>query len=576
MQLTDAQIKRFVLDTHLVTRKDVDAAAAKASDRGISFADALRSQGSLTQDDIRRASAYVLGVPYVSLVKRAIDPHVMLLMPEAIARTYSAIPYAMTDDTIEVAVLDLAHIPALEGRMRTGGRRMVARLTDTASIQSALSRYQRHLHIEYSDIIRSASDSLKKAITPDEVEAGAKKLLDTLISHALTQEARVIHIEPGDACIIRYRIGTTLHDAMELPKHVLEPLARIVTKVARLGTATGSAHDGRFRITRHGERIAVRVRTMPTHTGVTTALTLVRGSSHGFTLDGLGFHGAMLDDFLRASADPHANILISGPAGSGKTTTLYTLLDTLRTPATNVLTVESSISAPLARIGQVSIRPDIGFDTRAALRAALAQDPDVVGIDVASDQTELLQLLSGARLRSIRTITTSSLGAACEALEVFAKAADEATLPLTHVLGIASVRMLGVNREAYHLSAREMDNLRSVARMSDILEILKEERIVPPKATWSSVPFYRAPLETPEHEIHAGMIGVHELLTVTPELLTASKKPDASNYLAHAVEHGMFTLVEDAIMKASMGITTLEEVWRIVALYYGENAIPTK
>jgi len=574
MQLTDAQIKRFVLDTSLVTRKDVDAASALASERGISFADALRSQGSLTQDDIRRASAYVLGVSYVSLVKRAIDPHVMALMPEAIARTYSAIPYALSDETVEVAVLDLAHVPALEERMRLNGRRLVPRLTDTASMQSALNRYQRYLSIAYSDTIRSVASALKKATTSEDAETHARTLLDTLIHHALTQEARVIHIEPNDACTIRYRIGTTLHDAMELPRHVLVPLAEIITKIAHLGNITTTVRDGRFRITRHSERIAVRVRTLPTHTGVSIVLTIVRAGGHGFTLDGLGFHGSTLEEFLRISADPHASILISGPAGSGKTTTLYTLLDTLRTPKENVMTVESSIGTPLARIGQVSIRPDIGFDTVAAVRATLAQDPDIVGTDTTADPTELTQLLSAARLRAIRTITTSSLGAACEALEVFAKAAGEATLPFTHVLGIAAVRMLGEHREAYHLSAREMDKLRDVARMHDILQVLKEERVIPENATWSSVSFYRAPLETPEHEIYAGMIGVHELLTVNPELLTVSKKPDASSYLSHAVEHGMFTLVEDAIMKAVMGITTLEEVWRIVALYYGENAIP--
>ncbi|OGG58928.1 hypothetical protein A3C89_03515 [Candidatus Kaiserbacteria bacterium RIFCSPHIGHO2_02_FULL_50_50] len=574
MQLTDAQIKRFVLDTALVTRKDVDTAAALASERGISFADALRSQGSLTQDDIRRASAYVLGVPYVSLVKRAIDSQVMLLMPEAIARTYSAIPYAMTDDTVEVALLDLAHIPALEGRMRTGGRRIVARLTDTASIQSALSRYQRHLHTAYSETIRRAADTLKHGGAPEEVERHARTLLDTLMHHALTQGARVIHIEPGETCMIRYRIGTTLHDAMELPKHVQLPLEDTVASLARLPSLGAVARDGRFRITRNGERVAVRVRTMHTHAGTAIALTLVRAGGHGFTLDGLGFHGALLEEFLRASADPRASILLSGPLGSGKTTTLYTLLDTLRTPATNVITVESSIGAPLTRVHQVSIRPDIGFDTQAAVRAALAQDPDIIGIDTESDPTELTHLLATARLRAIRTITSASLGAACEALEVFAKATGDATLPFTHVLGAATVRMLGGNREAYHLSARDMDNLRDVARMHDILEVLKEERVIPQKATWSSVSFYRAPLETPEHEVYTGMIGVHELLTVTPELLTISKKPDASNYLAHAVEHGMFTLVEDAIMKAVMGITTLDEVWRIVALYYGENALP--
>lgn len=570
MQLTDAQIKRFVLDTGLVSRKDIDTAHTLAEERSLPFADALRTQGSLTDDDIRRATAYIFGVPYVSLLKRTIEPAALRLLPEPIARAEHAIVYSETPELVEVALLDLTRFPHIEERVNARGRKIVPRLTDEASLQSALGRYQQLLRAEYGDVLVHEARIVKRG--GDASTTSVTRIVDTLFHHALAQQASTIHLEPSaEVCYVRYRIAGILHDAMELPAHIFAPLYARITELARLTGPEDLPREGRFRITHDGEKISVRVRTLPMHAGTHITLHLTRAWGHGFTLDGLGLHGETLHDVTHVLTLPRTSMLVVGLPESGKTTMLYTLLDTARTPTQNVMTIESSIGASLARINQVCLRPELGFDTHAALRAALRNDPDIVALDTDTLPEDASTLCAAATTRGIQTYATLSGSSAAEGLLAFARTATVPGTPvaLTHVMGVATVRTLGSLREKYYLTAKEVTKLREVARMADVLDRLKEEGVVAKNATWSAIPFFRIPMGEDEATAYRGTTGIHELLRTTPEMLASlAENPTPASILAQATQAGMMTLVEDAIMKAAMGITTIDEVFRVAAAYY--------
>ena len=274
MQVTDAQLKTFVVDSGLVSRKDVEAAEKSAKERHEPLADALVSLGSLGEDDLRRLEAHILGIPFVSLVGQKIDLTVLSLIPEPIARAHNIVAYKKTSEALEVAMLDTSDLGAIDFVKKKVGLKILARLTDTESVKGALREYQKSLKEEFGDIIKVASQSVGESADLDEKglqklaeDVPIVKIVDTLLRHAVIQDASDIHIEPlEEKLLIRYRIDGILHDAMELPKHISSGVtARIKVLSGLKLDEKRLPQDGRFKIEADGERVSFRVSVLPTY-----------------------------------------------------------------------------------------------------------------------------------------------------------------------------------------------------------------------------------------------------------------------------------------------------------------------
>jgi type IV pilus assembly protein PilB len=581
MQIQDAQLKRFIVDSGLVTRKDIDAAEKAAKEEKRSFAEALISSGVISEDDLRRVESYVLGVPFVSLKETKIPFEVLSLIPEPVARNHNIIAYKKLDGSLEVAMLDTADLSAIDFIRKKVGLKILPRLTDTESMKSALLQYQKTLKDEFGDLIAKESSALKIIAEEggeDVSEADLKKMaedlpvvriVDTLLRHAIIQGASDIHIEPMETeLLVRYRIDGILHDAMTLPKHAGPTISARIKVLSNLKLDEKRLpQDGRFKMEMDGQKVSFRVSVLPTFFGEKIVMRLLREKRSGFTLEGLGFHGQALERVHDATKQTTGIILVTGPTGSGKTTTLYTVLDIINTPEVNISTIEDPIEYQMPRVNQTQVKPDIGFTFANGLRSLMRQDPDIIMVGEIRDQ-ETASLAINAALTGhlvLATVHTNSASATVARLMDMGVESFLLVSTLRVAVGQRLVRRLTEDKEQYTLSQKERDELGKLCDLDKILGVLKSEKVVKSNATWNSVPFYK-PKETKDPDDgYKGRLGIHEVLYVSPtikELVLSSGTADAIEKQAR--EEGMLTMVEDGIFKAALGQTSVDEVLRII------------
>lgn len=582
MRIQDDQLKRFVSDAGLVPKKDLAAAEKVAKEEKRTLAEALIAGGYMTEDDLRRVESYVLGIPFVSLKEEKINFEILSLIPEPVARNHNIIAFKKNESSLEVAMLDTADLPAIDFIKKKVGLKILPRLTDTDSMRFALQQYQKTLKDEFGDIIAKESSALKviEESGGEEVsEADLKKMaedlpvvriVDTLLRHAIIQGASDIHIEPmEEAVLVRYRIDGILHDAMTLPKHAASTIAARLKVLSNLKLDEKRLpQDGRFKMEMDGQKVSFRVSVLPIFFGEKIVMRLLRENRSGFSLEGIGFHGGNLERVQGAMKQTTGIILVTGPTGSGKTTTLYTILDLLNTPEVNISTIEDPIEYQMPRINQTQVKSDIGFTFSSGLRSLMRQDPDIIMVGEIRDQ-ETANLAINAALTGHLVLATVHTNSAAGTIARLVDMGVESFLMVSTLrvaVGQRLVRRVREDmREPYTLSSNERAELSKHADLDRILETMREENIIKPNATWNSVPFYHAVEGSGGEEAYKGRAGIHEVMPVSDavkEMVMASATADQIEDQAR--KEGMLTMLEDGIYKAARGMTTIEEVLRVI------------
>ena len=588
MQINEEQLKKFILESGLITRSDFDATAKKAKEKKTKVSNILLSEGKISETDLKRMEAFVLGIPFINLVKEKIDFPVLSLIPEAIARNYNIIAYKKTDKGLEVAMLDVDDLPVIDFIKKRSGLKILPRLTDTASIKSVLVQYRKSLQAEFKGIIQKESDAMGvtsttlKDVKGKEVEKSESelkemaedlpivKIVDSLIFHAILQNASDIHIEPGEKELtVRYRIDGILHDAMVLDKNAGAGLTARIKVLSNLKLDEKRLpQDGRFKKEQDGEKISFRVSTLPTFFGEKTVMRILKENTHGFSLEFLGFHGEGLERIHESLKQRTGMVLATGPTGSGKTTTLYTMLDILNKPEVNISTVEDPIEYQMPRVNQTQVKPEIGLTFANGLRSLLRQDPDIIMVGEIRDG-ETASLAVNASLTGhlvLSTIHTNSAAGAVPRLIDMGVEPFLITATVKTIIAQRLVRKLTANKEKYFLSPDEIKNLAKVIDLDRTLAFLKTENIVGPKDTWDKIPFYKAVKSNEFGDGYSSRTGIHEVLKMTntiKEMIIAGKSQD--DIEVQAKKEGMMTMLEDGVFQAALGATTLEEVFRVVS-----------
>jgi len=336
MNIDDEKIKEFVLDSSLVSRKDIDEAEKLSTRKEIDISEALVNQGKITEDDMRRVQANVLGIPFVSLKGQKIDFAILSLIPEPIARSHNILAFNSSEKELEVAMLDVDDLKAIDFVKKKVGLKILPRLTDSDSLKEGLLLYQKSLKAEFGDLIKEEAVQIDTSGILDKGEDASEqdlkklaedlpvvRIVDTLIKHAIIQGASDIHIEPMEKqVLVRYRIDGILHDAMTLPKNAASGISARIKVLAKLKLDEKRLpQDGRFKIETDKDKVSFRVSTLPTHFGEKTVMRLLREGTSGFTLEKLGFHGDSFEQIYSATRKRTGIILTTGPTGSGKTTT---------------------------------------------------------------------------------------------------------------------------------------------------------------------------------------------------------------------------------------------------------------
>ncbi len=583
MHIEESQLKNFILDSGLVSRSDMDAASKEAEEKDDSVGKLLVNQGKLTEDDLRRMQAYILGIPFVDLKGEKLPFEVLSLIPEPIARNHNIVAFKKTDTTLEVAMLDTEDLTAIDFIKKKVGLKILPRLTDADSMKSAILQYQKSLKAEFGDLIAEdvgsmktiPDENLKGEMSGDDLKKLADdvpvvRIVDTLLKHAILQNASDIHIEPQEnELLVRYRLDGLLHDAMILPKNMAPSIAARIKVLSSLKLDEKRLpQDGRFKIDADGEKVSFRVSSLPTYYGEKIVMRLLRENVSGFTLESLCFHGEGLERIHKAVKSTTGMILTTGPTGSGKTTTLYTILDILNTPDVNISTIEDPIEYQMKRINQTQVRPEIGFTFASGLRTLVRQDPDIIMVGEIRDN-ETASLAVNASLTGHVVVATLHTNSAAGAVPRLIDMKVEPFLIVSTVniiIGQRLVRKIGDQKEKYNLSKAEIETLGKSINLDKTLDALKEEKVVGKSDKWEDVPFYRLKKNVSPEEGFSGRIGIHEIMKVSPAIKEIILKSGTSDEIQKQAEkEGMLTMIEDGIFQAVKGLTTIEEVLRVIS-----------
>jgi len=582
MKVEPQQLKSFLLDSGLVSEPDLAAAFKKAEEQHQKPGDVLVASGKITANDLERLQSHILGIPFINLEGEKIEPEILHIIPEPIARAHNIVAYKKTGNTLEVAMLDPEDLETIEFIRKKSNLSIKARLTNEASMKYLLSLYQKSLEAEFGEIIKTESDtlvttpSLEGVLEPSSKEDLRKvadelpiiKIVDTLIRHAILQKASDIHIEPLEhELIVRYRLDGILHDAMVLPKNIASAIvARIKVLSALKLDEKRLPQDGRFKIESTDYKFSTRISILPVNDGEKVVMRLLPENSHGFTLERLGFHGEPLELLHQNIKRSVGMILATGPTGSGKTTTLYTLMDLVNTPEVNISTIEDPVEYRMPRINQTQVRPDIGLTFADGLRSLLRQDPDIIMVGEIRDG-ETASLAINAALTGHLVLSTLHTNSAAGALPRLLDLGVEPFLIASTVNVIIAqrlVRVLYKSRKEHKLTKDEIGQLSKAVDVERVLTFLKAEKIVPVEAKIGDVTFYAA-VPTPDApDGYSGRIGIHEVMEVSAtikDLIMKNANSDAIE--VQAKKEGMMTMLEDGVFKAAQGITTIEEVLRV-------------
>lgn len=583
MYVSPEALKKFLLDSNLVNQTDLDTAEKQVEKTGDSLGNVLVSQGKLDENELQKSMGYVLGIPFLSIETENIDFETLSLIPEPIVRAHNIVAYRKTDTGLEVAMLDVDDLVVLDSLKKKLGLRLLPRLTNSASINHALTLYKKTLQDEFQEIIDKESgnvaslNQIKDDGSPEsekELKQLAEdmpivKIVDSLISHAILQGSSDIHMEPHeDAFYVRYRIDGLLRDAMVLPKKTASGIVARIKVLSNLKLDEKRLpQDGRFKIEQDGVKVSFRVSTLPVYYGEKIVIRILKENSKGFSLEGLGFHGTSLERAHEALKQHIGMIVAAGPTGSGKSTTLYTMLDMVNTPEVNISTVEDPVEYQMPRINQTQVRPEIGLTFANGLRTLLRQDPDIVMVGEIRDG-ETAGIAVNAALTGHLVLSTIHTNSAAGAIPRFVDMGVPPFLlvsTLKIVIAQRLVRRLAETKEKYFMTDAELLQLGKFVDLDRMLGFLKTENIVGPNDTWREIPFYKA-VPTAENDTgYKSRVGLHEALKISSsikELILKSATNDEIEKQAKA--EGMMTMLEDGVFLAVKGETTIEEVFRVI------------
>jgi len=580
MYIEKKQLKDFVLDSGLVSAEAFSAAEKEAETSGLSIGEELVREGKISEDDLRRMQAYVLGIPFVDLRNQKIDFDLLSLIPEPIARTNNIVAFRKSEKGLEVAMLDTSDLGAIDFVKKKVDLKILPRLTNSESIKNVLVQYQKSLKAEFGDIIKKESSAIKaiKEATDSTSEKDLKKMaedlpvvriVDTLLKHAILQNASDIHIEQMEQEVfVRYRIDGILHDTMVLPHHVGPSLVARIKVLSNLRLDEKRLpQDGRFKVETDGEKVSFRVSILPTYFGEKIVMRLLKENSKGFTLEGLGFHGKALEHIHSCLKQTTGMILSSGPTGSGKTTTLYTVLDILNTPNVNISTIEDPVEYQMPRINQSQVKPEIGFTFSSGLRSLVRQDPDIIMVGEIRDN-ETASLAINASLTGHLVLSTLHTNTAPGAIPRLLDMKVEPFLlvsTLNVVIGQRLVRRLSDKKEKYFMTKAELETLNKTVDLDRVFAALVEEHIVEKNQSWEKIPFYRPMKGGGDDDGFHGRLVIHEVLRVTSTIKNLIIKGASTDEIEkQAKTEGMMTMLEDGLFKVVQGVTTLEEVLRVI------------
>lgn len=554
MLLTDAQLARILQENEYLTSEQLKNAAEKANNERISLYDAIVDKDLLSDENLGKIIADFLKIPFVSLDSVTIPQEVLSIIPEEVARKQHVIAFARTKEGVRVATSRPENKEVVRFIEKKTGARVAVYFATEKDIANGFSFYKKQLQERFDELLKEQLSVKNKSQIR---EVSIAKLVDLLIEYAYYNKASDVHIEPrATDSLTRFRIDGVLHDVLSIDKVFHSQLIARIKILSKLRTDEHlSAQDGKMRIHLDEEELDVRVSIVPVVQGEDAVLRLLSSKARQFSLSDLGMSEASLEKIKGAYQKPYGMILVTGPTGSGKTTTIYAVLKILNIREKNIATIEDPVEYEVKGIKQIQVNPKTNLTFADGLRSILRQDPDIIFVGEIRDE-ETADIAINSAMTGHLVLSTLHTNDAPTALPRLIDMKIEPFLVASTVnviIGQRLVRKICSNcRVSYTQDRNELTERFSKAVVLNYFGQSREIRMYRGKGC--SVCHLTG---------YSGRVGIFEVMEITEKIKKLiTDKADADVIKKQAISEGMMTMSEDGLDKVQQGITTVEEVMR--------------
>jgi type IV pilus assembly protein PilB len=558
------RLSEILLRANLITRDQLEQAVAQQKVDGGRLGMILTKLGLVTEEDVTRCLGEHYGIPYIDIEALTIAPEVIRLLHPAIVQKHLVIPVAKNGTTLTMAMADPTNVFAVDDIKFMTGLKVELLMATESAIRRAIERYYDSSET-LQNVMASIEDAGMEVLEEQEdgnpnisdlrqavEEAPVVKLVNLILAEAIKKGASDIHAEPYERVFrVRFRIDGVLYEVMTPPMSLKNAIISRLKIMADLDISERRLpQDGRMKVKYKGREVDFRVSTLPTLFGEKVVMRLLDKSNLKLDLSKLGFAPKVLADFEEAIRAPYGMILVTGPTGSGKTTTLYSALDRLNQPETNIMTAEDPVEFNIKGINQVQIRENIGLNFAAALRSFLRQDPDVIMVGEIRDY-ETAEIAVKAALTGHLVLSTLHTNDAPSAVTRLLNMGVEPFLVASSVILIMAQRLL--RRICVHCKAPVVVPANALVDIG----LTAEEA--------ASIICYKGNgCEVCSATGYKGRIAIYEVMPLNPELRDrVLSGASALEIKREAIQQGTQTLRMSGLEKLKEGITTVEEVVRV-------------
>jgi type IV pilus assembly protein PilB len=550
------QLGQILIEQGLITSAQLEQALEEHRKTPKSLGRVLIDLGLIKEADLVRALAEQVGLEFVDLADYHIDPSSTMLLPDALARRYRAIPIGERDGKLLVAMSDPANVYALDDIRTITNRDVQPVVATAADVEQAIAKFAgmdgqvEALASQASEQLETDEEQLESALE----EAPIVKLVQAIMTQAVGDRASDVHIEPSERDVrVRFRVDGVLHDVMHSPKNIQGGLISRLKVMADLNIAEKRVpQDGRISMRVGGRTLDLRVATLPTVYGEKIVIRVLDKSQALLKLEALGFSDDAYKRFSLSFKKPYGAILVTGPTGSGKSTTMYATLNILNQEDRNIITVEDPVEYRLDGVNQMQVNPKAGLTFASALRSILRADPDVVLIGEIRDK-ETATIAIEAALTGHLVLSSLHTNDAASAISRLVEMEVETFLVASAIDCVVAQRLFRVLCERCKESYRP--------EHAELVEAGYPEWLIPE----IDALFRPAGCSACSNTGYRGRAGLYEVMPMSEEIerLTVDRA-SADDIRNTAIEQGMMTLRDDGLEKARMGLTSIGEIARVV------------
>ncbi len=551
MMTTNLKLGEILLKYGKITEEQLYDALEKQKKSNRKLGEILVDEGYVTESDIVEVLEFQLGFPHVDLDKYAINPNVISLVPENIARRYDLIPIDKKDNYLLVAMADPLNIFAIDDLKLYANCDIQPVISSRDSIRKSIDKFYRKETAE--KVLKEFEGTYGAASLEEENEeqleisnAPIVRLINSTIQQAIDMKASDIHIEPYTEDIrIRFRIDGDLQEIMRLSKNILSPLVTRIKIIGKMDIAEKRIpQDGRVEFNINNKIIDIRISTIPTVHGEKIVLRLLDRENFLMAKEELGFTQRNMDLFEKLLKQPYGMLLIAGPTGSGKTTTLYAILKELNTIEKNIITIEDPVEYKMEGINQVQINPKAGLTFASGLRSILRQDPDIIMVGEIRD-TETAQIAVRAAITGHLVLSTLHTNDSPSSIIRMIDMGVEPYLVSSAVIGVISQRLV----------KSLCDNCKTPYEAS------YSEKLLLGKNPDESLTLYKPKGCNRCNNGYTGRRAIHEIMIVDENMRRIiNEGRNVDEIRISAIESGMITLMENSVDLVLQGITSIDEI----------------